>query len=289
MDGLGRGTDARGTGTNGTGTNGTRTNGTDARGTDAFGADSLDAGARAVGTRDPRRMTFPLLALGTGGFLLVTLVAPHLPAPGPLESDAFVGFIGGLVPVLLLTWVLARGDLSVRGTVGLVLVGAAGGLVFSRLGWVSVAVPFKVALAAGGGRLLGRQVDEGWWLAVVAVAAIAADSWSVFAGPTKVLVERAPVSLDYLLIHFPVLGRPDTGMGLGLSDVVFLALLTTGAAATGLRPRAGFLAMGGSLVVAVVVALVWRPAVPALPFVALAFLLTQADLLVGRSLRRGLQ
>ncbi|MBU2602385.1 MAG: hypothetical protein KKA32_09490 [Actinobacteria bacterium] len=234
-------------------------------------------------------MTRSLLAFAAAGSLLVTLVAPHLPVLGPLEFDALVGFLAGLAPVLLLTWVIARGELSLRATVGLMVVGVAGGLALSWLGWVGAAVPFKVALAAGGGRLLGRQVAEGWWLAVVAITAIVVDSWSVFAGPTKVLVEQTPGVLDYLLIHFPVLGFPGAGLGLGLSDVVFLALLTTGAAATGLRPRAGFAGMGGSLVVAVVVALVWRSAVPALPFVALAFLLTQADLLAGRLLRRGLQ
>ncbi len=279
MNGPGRGSGARGGGAR---DSAGRASGT--RGADVQGAD-----VRGAGTRDSRRRPYSLLAVGAAASLLVTLVSPRLPAPGPLELDAFVGFLAGLAPVLLVTWVMARGELPLRSTVVLVFVGVAGGLALSRLGWVGIAVPFKVALAAGGGRLLGRQVAEGWWLAVVAIAAIVADSWSVFAGPTKALVEQAPGILDYLLIHFPVLGYPGAGLGLGLSDVVFLALLTTGAAATGLRARAGFAAMGGSLVVAVVVALVWRSAVPALPFVALAFLLTQADLLAGRLLRRGLQ
>ncbi|MHB9150794.1 MAG: hypothetical protein ACYC33_12100 [Thermoleophilia bacterium] len=199
-------------------------------------------------------------------------LVPWAPGVDSIEVDAFLGFALGLVPVLLISWTLVRGLLpgAVLGAlvVGCVVVSG----ILSREGWFLLAVPFKVVVAAGGGVLLGRQVAEAWWLAVVAAVAVVADTWSVFAGPTKVVVEKAPAVLDYLLIHFPVLGAPGPGMGLGISDVIFLSLFTAGSVGAGLRAVAGFTAMAASFLVTVAVALVWKPALPALPFLALAFL-----------------
>lgn len=219
------------------------------------------------------------LIIWAAAILAVFLFLPLAPAPGPVEFDAFLGFTLGLLPVLMMTWVAARA--GIRGRVaGALLAGAAvGAVALSAAGWLVPAVPFKVVFAAGAGRLLGRQIDEPLALGLVAVVAVVADVWSVFAGPTKAVVERAPGLLDYLLVHFPLLGRDGTGMGLGLSDVVFLALFAAGSAGAGLRPRAGFAAMAGSLLVTVAVALAWRPALPALPFLGLAFLAVNADLI----------
>lgn len=212
----------------------------------------------------------------------------RVPGPGPVEVDAFIGFSLGLVPVAGLTWLVARSGTGTRAALVWIAVGLAGALGLSAVGQLVPAVPFKVVLAAVLGRLLGRQAGEPLWLAVVAVVALLADAWSVFAGPTRAVVEQAPGFLDYLLVHFPVLGRSGTGMGLGLSDVVFLALFAAGSAQAGLRVRGGFTAMCGSLLVTVAVALAWKPALPALPLLSVAFLAVNADLLVGavRGLRR---
>ncbi len=211
------------------------------------------------------------------------LFLPRLPAPGPVEVNAFLGFAFGLLPVLLIAWTLVRGLLPAALLGTLVVGGLVVSSLLSRQGLFLMAVPFKVILAAGGGVLLGRQVAEAWWLAAVAAVAIVADTWSVFAGPTKVVVEKAPLLLDYLLIHFPMLGSSGSGMGLGISDVVFLSLFTAGSARAGLRPVAGFVAMGVSLLVTVSVALAWKPAIPALPLLALAFLAVNLGPLVGRA------
>lgn len=222
-----------------------------------------------------RRSPGPVL-IGVALWAVLTMVlrslVPRIPGVGPIEVDAFLGFVLGLVPVLLISWTLVRGRLP-GAVLGALVVGCVvvSGLL-SREGWFLLAVPFKVVVAAGGGVLLGRQVAEAWWLAVVAVVAVVADAWSVFAGPTKVVVEKAPAVLDYLLIHFPVLGAPGPGMGLGISDVIFLSLFTAGSFGAGLRPVAGFTAMAASFLVTVTVALMWKPALPALPLLALAFL-----------------
>lgn len=231
-----------------------------------------------------RRSSGPVLtrvafwALST---VLLHSLVPRIPGVDSIEVDAFFGFALGLVPVLLISWTLVRGLLpgAVLGVlvVGCVVVSG----ILSREGWFLPAVPFKVVVAAGVGVLLGRQVAEAWWLAAVAAVAVVADTWSVFAGPTKVVVEKAPAVLDYLLIHFPVLGTPGPGMGLGISDVIFLSLFTAGSVGAGLRPIAGFMAMAASFLVTVAVALVWKPALPALPFLALAFLVVNTSRFVA--------
>ena len=220
------------------------------------------------------------------GVLLTTalfLLLPRLPGPGPLEVDAFLGFALGLLPVLFIAWTLVRGLLPAALLGALVVGGLVVSSLLSQQGLFLTAVPFKVILAAGGGVLLGRQVAEAWWLAAVAAVAIVADIWSVFAGPTKVVVEKAPLMLDYLLIHFPLLGSSGAGMGLGISDVVFLSLFTAGSACAGLRPVAGFVAMGVSFLVTVMVALAWKPAIPALPLLAVAFLVVNMGPLVEKA------
>jgi hypothetical protein len=178
--------------------------------------------------------------------------------------------------MLAISWTIVRSALS-PVYLGVLMVGAVGAsVVLSWAGWFTVAVPFKVILASAAGVLLGRQVAEGWWLAAIAVFAVIADTWSVFAGPTKVVVERAPQALDYLLVHFPILGQGGPGMGLGISDFIFLALFTAGAIGAGLRSTAGFVAMAASFPLTVAVALIWKPALPALPFLAIAFLAANA-------------
>jgi hypothetical protein len=211
---------------------------------------------------------------------------PRIPGLGPIEMDAFLGFALGLLPVVLLAWAVASGSMSTRAVGVLAAVGIVGALPLSAAGWLVAAASFKVVFAAGVGRLLGFQVGEPLWLAVVAVVALLADAWSVFAGPTRAVVEGAPGVLDYLLVHFPLLGRPGTGMGLGMSDVIFLSLFAAGSARAGLRPRAGFAAMACSLLLTVAVALLWKPAIPALPFLSLAFLAANADLFLAAARRR---
>ncbi|MHB0980139.1 MAG: hypothetical protein ACYC5Q_08760 [Thermoleophilia bacterium] len=211
---------------------------------------------------------------------------PRVPGLGPIEMDAFLGFALGLLPVVLLAWAVACGGIGTRAVGVLAATGIVGALALSAAGWLVAAASFKVVFAAAVGRLLGFQVGEPLWLALVAVVAVLADIWSVFAGPTRAVVEGAPGVLDYLLVHFPIVGHPGTGMGLGMSDVIFLSLFAAGSVRAGLRPRAGFAAMACSLLLTVAVALLWKPAIPALPFLSVAFLAANADLLLAAARRR---
>ncbi len=218
------------------------------------------------------------------GLLVAVVYAAvgELPHAASLKFDVTVGFVAGLVPVVLLAWTLVRSSLS-PARLGLLLgLGLAVGLVLSWAGWFGAAAPFKVAAAVSLGYLLGLQLDRAWILVLVAGLAFVADIWSVFAGPSRVIIDRAPGVLDYALIHFPALGTGDPGVALGMSDLVFLGLFTVGSAVNGLRPRLTFAAMVVSLAVTFAVTLLTERALPALPLLGLAFVVANADLLWRR-------
>ena len=208
---------------------------------------------------------------------LLALLLRVLPSTPWARVDALVGFVVCLAPVFLILWSLVKAPFSQRLLWVLVLAGAAIGFLLSWAGWVIPAVPFKVVAAVAAGRLLGRQMAEGWWLALVALVALLADSWSVFAGPTRLIVERAPGVLDYLLIYFPALGNSSGGLGLGMSDLFFAGLFLTGSRISGLRVRATFWAMAAAFVATVALALLTARPLPALPFLSLALLAANAD------------
>ena len=144
-------------------------------------------------------------------------------------------------------------------------------------------MPFKVTAAVLLGTLLGRVMEAPSWLLLAAVVAFLADLWSVFVGPTKVVVEKAPVVLDYALVHFPMLGSTEPGAGLGMTDLLFVAVFVAGSRRVGLRPLASFLAMLGSFVLTLLLTITLDRALPALPLLALAFLAANADLFYKRA------
>jgi hypothetical protein len=217
--------------------------------------------------------------VGAGLLPALAFLIRSLPSSGSSNTDALVGFAVCLAPVTCIAWQLVKAPLRDSFLWGIFLGGTAVGFLLSFAGWGLAAAPFKVVAAVAAGRLLGRQMVEGWWLALVALVALAADAWSVFAGPTRIIVERAPGVLDYLLINFPVLGGAVGGFGLGMSDVFFVGLFLAGCVRTGLRSRATLGAAASALLVTVLLALLLQRALPALPLLSLAFLGVNADLL----------
>ena len=134
----------------------------------------------------------------------------------------------------------------------------------------------RMAAAVCVGLALARRVTSPGIALLVAGAATAADLFSVFAGPTRALVERGAPALDYLLLIFPTFGYP-LGFALGLADFIFLALFAALARhLEGLRPLPT-LALGCAAVLLAMLAglLLARP-LPALPFIALSFILANA-------------
>jgi hypothetical protein len=105
------------------------------------------------------------------------------------------------------------------------------------------------------------------------------DALSVWRGPTRAVVEGKPGLFEKVAISFRVPGE-DAGAALGPPDILFFALFLGAAARFGLRRRATWLAMTGLLsFTLLLIALTDIDGLPALPAVALGFLLANADLL----------
>ena len=164
------------------------------------------------------------------------------------------------------------------------------------LGAVSLALVFacfalcvadlaRILAAACVGISLARFVTSVGTILIVVVAAIAADIFSVFAGPSGALVRANSPLLDFLLLVFPTFGSP-LGFALGLSDFIFLALFAAAGRFLDLRYAATLLGVCSAAFLAVTAGLLLGRPLPALPFIAIAFVLVNADLIPSRLITR---
>ena len=143
----------------------------------------------------------------------------------------------------------------------------------------------RILAASCVGVSLARYITSVGTILIVVVAAMAADIFSVFAGPTEALVRTESPLLDFLLLVFPTFGSP-LGFGLGLSDFIFLALFAAAARTLDLRYAATLLAVCAAAFLAVTAGLLLARPLPALPFIAIAFVVGNADLIVASLVRR---
>jgi hypothetical protein len=152
-------------------------------------------------------------------------------------------------------------------------------IVLDVVGLDALADVVKLASFAALGFWLLSLFDELWWVALVAALIPWVDAWSVATGPTKYVTHQQPGFFDHVSVAFPITGGSGS-INLGPPDVIFFALFL--AAADRFRLRVGWtwIAMTGFL--GITVWLVWWFAdsgLPALPAVALGFLVPNADLI----------
>ena len=144
---------------------------------------------------------------------------------------------------------------------------------------LSLANFFRVVAAASLGVSLARHVKSVWVVVLIVAVAIASDLVSVFAGPTKTLIKEDSPSLDVLLLVFPTFGSA-LGFGLGVSDLIFVALFTAASRYLNLRYFATLLCVCLGAFLALSAGLLLERPLPALPFIAVAFVLANADLIL---------
>jgi hypothetical protein len=143
----------------------------------------------------------------------------------------------------------------------------------------------RILAAACVGVALARYITSVGVVLIIVFAAIASDLFSVFAGPTRVLVQEDSPVLDGLLLVFPTFGSA-LGFGLGVSDFIFLALFAAAGRFLNLRYVASLLGVCFAAFLAVTAGLLLERPLPALPFIAIAFVLVNADLIVASLTQR---
>jgi hypothetical protein len=193
---------------------------------------------------------------------------------------AWIAFV--LIPAVFGLVLVA---LPVRTSPGLLPVGLA----FAVLAAVLTAADFDVF--ANFARLAACAL-LGWWFLqffetvawVVLVAAIIpwVDAYSVWRGPTKEIVNHHAHVFTVLSFAFPVPGE-HAAANIGMPDLLFFALFLGAAQRFGLRVFWTWLGLAASLGATIALTVWWDlNGLPALPGIALGFLLPNADLLWKR-------
>ena len=143
----------------------------------------------------------------------------------------------------------------------------------------------RILAAASVGVSLARHVSSAGVILLIAAVATASDLFSVFAGPTRTLVEEDSPILDLLLLVFPTFGSAP-GFGLGASDFVFLTLFAAASRFLNLRYPATLLCVCSATLLVMITGLLLERPLPAIPFVAGAFVLVNADLILASLTKR---
>ncbi len=224
----------------------------------------------------------------------VVALLPFLGDGSVSFTEQFLSYVLALVPCAALVYgLLALLDTRLS-TPRLLLLGATSGALGALAAYLGgrpddLVVPsvlpltllfaadvLRIAAAVSLALALARQVTSLGAALLVAVAASAADLFSVFAGPTKALVQEDSPVLDFLLLIFPTFGYP-LGFALGVADFIFLALFVALAAYLALKPRATIALASASILFAMLAGLFLGTPLPALPFIAVSFLAANAS------------
>ena len=225
----------------------------------------------------------PVLARAAAGAVLFGGLLAYYSWQSDLPQLSLWGDIGFVALTLMpAVFALVWCALPLRGRRGLFPVGIAGIVLFLVL------QRLEFGIAANFLKLGAMTVVAFWFLgyfeSVVWVALVAAivpwvDAYSVWRGPTKEIVNHHAHVFTTLSFAFPVPGG-EGALSLGLPDLLFFALFLAAAARWRLRVTWTWLALTASLGATMALA-VWLEldGLPALPGLALGFLLPNADLI----------
>ena len=153
---------------------------------------------------------------------------------------------------------------------------------FHVAGWNTAENFCKLFAATAVGFAFLAYFETVSWVVLVALIIPWVDAYSVWRGPTKVIVTKHAHVFTNFSFAFPIPGET-TAANLGLPDLLFFALFLAAAARFRLRTNLTWLlttlSFGGTLALAV-----WRDlgGLPALPLLALGFLLANGDLIWTR-------
>jgi hypothetical protein len=188
-----------------------------------------------------------------------------------LVIPAVFATVGLLLPLRKMPW---------RWAVALVFIALAVGFEFLEL--EEPASFAKLGAATFIGWLFLDFFEEVSWVVIVSLIIPWVDAYSVWRGPTKTIVTEHREVFTNFSFAFPIPGEAHAA-NLGLPDLLFFALFLAAAARFALRIGLTWLLMtlsfGATLALAV-----WGDlgGLPALPLLALGFLLPNGDLIWAR-------
>lgn len=229
-------------------------------------------------------MDVRLLAAALVLFCAVDAAAPHLPDPGHSGQLAFLALVS--IPLAtLVVYALAGADPAPARLAAVTVACAAAAAVSIQLGYPGTpATAAKLVAAACIGVALAGALRGIAELVGIALVVAVVDIYSVAVGPTHEIVAHHPGVLDDLALNLRVLGSYDVAQ-IGVSDFIFFAVFSAAATRLALHRRLGWAAMTASFGVTIVLADHYELALPALPLLSAAFLLSNADVLAAH--RRG--
>jgi hypothetical protein len=228
-----------------------------------------------------------------GALAVLTALSVYYAVSGSLPNvstwaDVVVVGLGIIPAFFLLTllalplWRAAEPRLLGFAAVSLVLL-----TIMLEYGGLDVAANFvKFAAVTAAGWWFLTFFEAVSWVLLVALLIVPVDIYSVFRGPTKVIVEQQPQVFDALSIAFPLPGEQNSAQ-LGLPDVLFFALFLAATVTFSLRTLPTWAAMTLSFGVTLAIAVAAEiGGLPALPLLSAAFVLVNVEL-IWRGLRGG--
>lgn len=127
-----------------------------------------------------------------------------------------------------------------------------------------------LSAALGIGQLVARGMKKVNYLIVAVTAGAVSDLISVFAGPSKVTLQSD--FFPYVAYHWGLIGMGEVVPMVGAGDFIFLAIYFAGARRFGLDTRKSLLAMFAAFGAGFAMSAFYIIALPALPFMGVAFL-----------------
>lgn len=224
-------------------------------------------------------MTVPRqLGVVYGATLLWLLVVPALPE----IAKADVATLAAGIPTLMLLTGCALVLIPLRNaTAALILLALGGGMLgagLTEIGADAGADITKALFASSVGFLLVRVLSTPAVVIAVPLLISAIDIFSVLSGPSAALMRDESGVSDFLTFTIPAFGGGRAG-ALGISDIIFCAFFAGCAWRYGLRRRSTTVALLLALPAALILAVATGRGVAALPFLSVALLLPNLDLL----------
>ena len=218
------------------------------------------------------------LGAALAGFLAAYYAAHESLADLSLWGDVVFLALWLIPAVFALVW-LALPYREARGLLLLILAFLVATVIFEAADLGALANFSKLGLMTSFGFWFLGFFESVTWVTLVALVIPVVDSFSVWRGPTRHIVEQEPQLFDVFSFAFPFPGE-NVSANLGLPDLLFFALFLAAAARWRLRVGWTWIALCASIGVTMWLAVAWDVAgLPALPGLSFGFVIPNADLL----------